>query len=531
MTQAALQQINNTQPGQVMHQEIVETKPLSFVTSFHEVRPVNADYVNRIRSKVRDIGVKPYPLSVTPDGKLFGGRHRYEAFLKEGIAECLMHIAEPINLDREAIELNRASEDSLPMTFVDYAELVWRRLKDGETQQAVADSLGWGRTTVANYAALSSIGNESWSIIVTTIRSGVTSGDLDAVTNNVTAVTFTEGLLRSITSLRRGQQYELVKDFAKGDITKNKFKALAEAYQTRNAIEDWTVAQLGDIEQEFVARATNEIASGRYDKDWQDGKPSERLVRLVESIRDEHLKKHSIVLHHGDFYEGVKGIGDASVDAIITDPPYNISTDRVYRLAKQADWSKNFGDWDNQDEAAFVANIGTWASEFFRVMKPGTTGFMFVGEAYLNITQALFDAAGFDIKGTFFWCRSNPGTSVTKADFMPAMDYAIQFVKPGKARTFNYPGEPEGFNWFKSPICGGNERLKDSKGNTLHPTQKPEAVIKHLMDLVSLPGDVVFDAFMGVGTTAAVAKKSGRKFVGFEMDANYFAAAKARVEG
>jgi modification methylase len=322
-----------------------------------------------------------------------------------------------------------------------------------------------------------------------------------------------------------------VKDFAGGTITKNKFKALAEAYRTRNAIEDWATSQLGDLEQEFIDRAVIEIASGRYDKDWTDGKPSERLVRLIDSIRDEHLKKHSIVLHNGDFYEGVKGIGDASIDAIITDPPYNISADRVYRLANQADWNKNFGEWDNQDEAAFIANIRTWATEFFRIMKPGTTGFMFVGEDYINIAQALFDAAGFDIKGTLFWCRSNPGTSVTKADFMPAMDFAIQFVKPGKGRTFNYPGEPEGFNWFKSPICGGNERLKDSKGNTLHPTQKPEAVIKHLMDLVSLPGDVVFDAFMGVGTTAAVAKKSGRKFVGFEMDKAYFAAAKSRVEG
>lgn len=509
----------------------VQSKSLDFIRDFHEVRPVNAAYVERIRAKVRDIGVKPYPLSVTSEGILFGGRHRFEAFKAEGITECLMHIQDPISLDREAIELNRASEDSLPMTFVDYAELVWRRLNEGEKQQAIADGLGWSRGRVGQFSMLSDIAPEAWGVVVTTIRGTVTMQAEGAVTESVTGVTFTENLLRDITALNAAQQLELVTDLSEGKINKNKFKALAEAYRTRNAVQEWATSQLGDIETDFIERAVEQVSSGRYDKDWQDGKPSERLVRLVESIRDEHLKKHSIVLHHGDFYEGVKGIGDASIDAIITDPPYNISTDRVYRLASQADWSKNFGDWDNQDEAAFVANIGIWAREFFRVMKPGTTGFMFVGEAYLNITQAMFDAAGFDLKGTFFWCRSNPGTSVTKADFMPAMDYAIQFVKPGKARTFNYPGEPEGFNWFKSPICGGNERLKDSKGNTLHPTQKPEAVIDHLMRMISMPGDVVFDAFMGVGTTAAVAKKTSRKFVGFEMDAAYFAAAKSRVEG
>ena len=83
---------------------LVESKSLEFVREFHEVRPVNATYVERIRAKVREIGVKPYPLSVTSEGILFGGRHRYEAFIAEGITECLMHIHDPISLDREAID-------------------------------------------------------------------------------------------------------------------------------------------------------------------------------------------------------------------------------------------------------------------------------------------------------------------------------------------------------------------------------------------------------------------------------------------
>ena len=50
-------------------------KPLAFITAFHAVRPLNPAYVERLRQKVRAIGVKPYPLSVTPAGVLFGGRH------------------------------------------------------------------------------------------------------------------------------------------------------------------------------------------------------------------------------------------------------------------------------------------------------------------------------------------------------------------------------------------------------------------------------------------------------------------------
>ena len=509
-------------------------KPLSFISSFHEVRPLSPAYVERLRQKVRAIGVKPYPLSVTPQGVLFGGRHRFEAFRAEGITECLMHISEPASLDREAIELNRASEDALPMSFVDYAEMVWRKQAAGATQQAIADELGWSRSAIADYAALRKITADAWNVVATFQANALSRGEDDA-TASVAPATFTENLLRSIVSLTAAQQLELVQDLAAGRINKNKFRAQAEAYRARNAAIAWLRAQLGDIDAEIADGAAAEVARGVYDAEWkaggEDGSAGPKLARLVEAARDKFAKKHSLVLIHGDFHAEVLRIGDASIDAVITDPPYRISTDRIYRLANQADWNKNFGDWDTKPEGEFIADIQAWGTTFFRIMKPGASGFMFVGEAYLNIAQALFHTAGFEIKGSFFWCRSNPGTSVTKADFMPAMDFAIQFAKPGARRTFNYPGEPEGFNWLRAPICGGHERLKNPRGETLHPTQKPEAVIRHLMDLITLPGDAVFDGFMGVGTTGKVARDTGRKFIGIEQDAMYFIAAKTRVEG
>lgn len=530
-----------------------EVLPLTFVKAVHQVRPINQLYLQSLREKVRRYGVQPFPLRVTPDGTLFAGCHRYEAFKAEGIQECLMHVEMPPSLDKTAIDDNECSADALPLTFVDKAELIWRRIAEGETQQAIAAGLGWSRGRVSQFSMLADICDAAWQLIATTIRGVVAAGGDSDVAADATAVAFTEGLLRDITGLRPKQQMELVKELATGKIRKDKFKKLAENYSVRNSACRWVLAQIGRIGREYQKWVFEEVFSGRYDADWKNAKVGERkqknpktgkeeqvavfggpgpkLHQLVTAIRAEWEKKHSIVLYHDDFYEGVRRLGDSSVNAVITDPPYNISTDRVYRLSSQADWDKNFGEWDNKDEATFVSNMRIWAQEFFRLMKPGSSGFMFVGETYLNISQAVFDSAGFDIKGTFFWCRSNPGVSVSKADFMPAMDHAIQFVKPGETRTFNYPGEPDGFNWFRSPICSGNERLKDAKGNTLHPTQKPEAVIRHLMELISLPGDVVLDAFMGVGTTAAVAKKLGRKFVGFELERSFFDAAMARVEG
>ena len=80
------------------------------------------------------------------------------------------------------------------------------------------------------------------------------------------------------------------------------------------------------------------------------------------------------------------------------------------------------------------------------------------------------------------------------------------------------------------PICSGGERLKDDKGDKVHPTQKPEGLLHRVLLASSNPGDVVLDPFFGTGTTGAVAKKLGRRFVGIERDGDYAAAAQARID-
>src|SRR6516165_9648882 len=79
------------------------------------------------------------------------------------------------------------------------------------------------------------------------------------------------------------------------------------------------------------------------------------------------------------------------------------------------------------------------------------------------------------------------------------------------------------------PICTGSERLKDSCGGKLHPTQKPEALLSRIVLAASKRGDVVLDPFFGSGTTGAAAKKLGRAFIGIEREATYATAARQRI--
>ena len=79
-------------------------------------------------------------------------------------------------------------------------------------------------------------------------------------------------------------------------------------------------------------------------------------------------------------------------------------------------------------------------------------------------------------------------------------------------------------------ICNGGERLKDENGSKVHPTQKPEALLARVLMASSKPGDVVLDPFFGSGTTGAVAKRLGRRFIGIEREQAYIEAAQARID-
>ena len=80
------------------------------------------------------------------------------------------------------------------------------------------------------------------------------------------------------------------------------------------------------------------------------------------------------------------------------------------------------------------------------------------------------------------------------------------------------------------PICNGKERIKDKTGKKAHPTQKPESLLHRILIGSSNKGDIILDPFFGTGTTGAVAKKLGRKYIGIEKDKQYIEVAKKRID-
>ena len=173
-----------------------------------------------------------------------------------------------------------------------------------------------------------------------------------------------------------------------------------------------------------------------------------------------------------------------------------------------------------------------WLMACRRVMKPTAT--LWVIGSYHNIFRVgtILQDLGFWILNDVVWRKVNPMPNFRGRRFTNAHETLIWAARePNKGYTFNYEALKAGnddvqmrSDWTL-PLCTGEERLKDGDGKKLHPTQKPEALLARALLSASRPGDLVLDPFFGTGTTGAVAKRLGRRFIGIERDAAYADAA------
>ncbi len=240
----------------------------------------------------------------------------------------------------------------------------------------------------------------------------------------------------------------------------------------------------------------------------------------------------------GDCIAMLEKLPAGSVDMVFADPPYNlqlegtlIRPDRSVVDAVDDDWDRfaSFTDYDNFTRA--------WLLACRRVMKKDAT--LWVIGSYHNIFRvgAIMQDLGFWILNDIVWRKANPMPNFRGRRFTNAHETLIWASRSAEAKsyTFHYEALKAAnedlqmrSDWYL-PLCTGEERRKDAAGHKAHPTQKPEALLARVIVSASNPGDVVLDPFFGTGTTGAVAKKLGRRFIGIERDEAYIAVARERI--
>ena len=251
-------------------------------------------------------------------------------------------------------------------------------------------------------------------------------------------------------------------------------------------------------------------------------------------------KKYS--LYMGDAEEQLKKIEDNSIDLVVTSPPYD--TLRKYN---------GISDTWNHNKFCAIAN------ELYRVMKPGGVVVWVVNdktekgsETGTSFRQALhFMDIGFNLNDTMIWEKSNPMPQVRQPRYNQVFEYMFVFSK-GTPKTFNPIMEPcKCAGQIYDSTCknmGGengrthktfnvnNEKVKSniwniavSQNKTIHPAVYPLQIALDHIRSWSNEGDIVLDPFMGSGTTGLAALELNRKFVGIEMNNEYFELSKQRI--
>jgi modification methylase len=253
----------------------------------------------------------------------------------------------------------------------------------------------------------------------------------------------------------------------------------------------------------------------------------------VEIVRE--LPLDQVML--GDAVRIMRMLPAASVHCVFADPPYNLQLRGELRRPDDSLVDGVDEDWDRfTDFAAYDAFTREWLTECRRVLRKDGT--LWVIGSYHNIFRigALLQEMGFWILNDVVWRKANPMPNFRGRRFTNAHETLIWAARGQESRyRFNYHAMKAlnddvqmRSDWY-FPLCTGAERLRNEHGLKLHPTQKPEALLHRILVSSTGVGDIVLDPFLGTGTSAAVAKRLGRHYIGIERHPAYVEAALGRL--
>ena len=218
-------------------------------------------------------------------------------------------------------------------------------------------------------------------------------------------------------------------------------------------------------------------------------------------------------LYNGDCLEILRELPNESIDMVVIDPPYKLTSGGCKGNLKIEFNSIS----EKQKQSGIMFNIpkfNEYFSELFRILKDGTHFYCMCNDKHLKDVLIEGEKAGFKEVNVLVWAK---GMHTPLPYYMKNIEFIVLFRK-GKARKINNMGS---FALID---------IKGIKGNKVHPSEKPCRLIQHLILNSSCENDTILDCFMGSGTTGEACVNTNRKFIGIELDENYFNIASKRIE-
>jgi len=204
-----------------------------------------------------------------------------------------------------------------------------------------------------------------------------------------------------------------------------------------------------------------------------------------------------------------------TVDAIITDPPYNIARDNNFHTMGRK--GIDFGEWDKDFD------LFSWIDKGVQLLNKDGSMIIFNDWKNLGDICNYAESKGMIVKDMLRWEKSNPMPRNRDRRYITDYECAIWLVNKNAKWVFNRTDEKYQRPKFVGSLTPQNER-------TGHTTQKPVYLMEELIKIHTNQKDLVLDPFMGSGTTGIACKNLNRNFIGIELDDKYFKIAKERIE-
>lgn len=207
---------------------------------------------------------------------------------------------------------------------------------------------------------------------------------------------------------------------------------------------------------------------------------------------------------HGDCLDVMADLPDECVDLIVTDPPFHVTFSHRSKITPTYDALRQF-DWQAEFE---------WVTAATRVLKEGGCLYVFTNDDDITTLKKSLTHAGLCIHQRLHWIKTNPLPSYSKRNYRGGVELAFFCSKRKNHTYFAERTQQELLGYWFLPIVGGKER-------TSHPTQKPIKLMEEWIYNSCPPGGIVFDPFVGSGTTCVAAKRLDRHYLGCDISEAY----------
>ena len=257
-----------------------------------------------------------------------------------------------------------------------------------------------------------------------------------------------------------------------------------------------------------------------------DSSPSHSDNVVGGGVAFDHVYQRPLLMN-GDCIEMMSCIPDQSVNLLLTDPPYNLGLFMKGRGTNMGKLRVNHfavSSWDQLVTEEWQTRMDAFFAAAARVMKKRASMIVFMSLIKVQSVIELAMKHGFYYKTTGVWHKKNPIPRNMNLQFVNSTEAWLYFTYGGATGTFNNNGRVE-HDFIETPVVPLAEKRLGK-----HPTQKPIVLMKHFVRLLTNEGDIVFDPFMGSGSSGVAALQLSRRFVGIELDKEYFELSKQRIE-